>query len=231
MAHLLAGGCGHTSDVGNNRLAHLVLDELGCFFFGRTTDFADHHDGLGVGVGFECLEAIDERGSGNRIATDTDACGHADVLKLEFIQCLIGERAGAAHDANRTTGLGDFASGDADVALSWADDAGAVRSEETNIREVALQLVEEPRFVVCRHTFGDAHDEFNATLGCFHDCVTNAGSRNEDARCVGASFRNGVGNRCEHRDAIDIGTGLLRVGATNNLGAVIAVTKTVETAL
>ena len=84
---------------------------------------------------------------------------------------------------------------------------------------------------MCRHAFGDAHDELDATLGCFHDCVTNAGSRNEDARCVGARFRNGVGNRCEHRDAIDIGTGLLGIGATNNLGAVVAVAKTVKAAL
>ena len=84
---------------------------------------------------------------------------------------------------------------------------------------------------MCGHTLGDAHDEFDATLGCFHDCVTNAGSRNEDARCVGAGFRNGVGNRCEHRDAIDIGTGLLGVRATDNLGAVIAIAQTVETSL
>ncbi|CAB4717722.1 unannotated protein [freshwater metagenome] len=231
VAHLLSGGCGHTSDVGNNRLAHLVLDELRCFFFSRTANFADHHDGFGVGVGFECFEAIDERSSGNRIATDTDARGDADVLKFEFVQCLVGERAGAAHDAHRATGLGDFASGDADVALSGADDAGAVRAQQSHIREVALQFVEEPGFVVRRHTFGDAHDEFDSALGCFHDCVTNARSRDEDARCVGACFLHRVSNRCEHRDTVDVFASLLGVCSTDNLGAVIAIAQAVETTL
>ena len=71
----------------------MVLDELGGLFLGRTTDLADHHDGLGVGVGLEGLQAVDEAGAGDGVTADAHARGHADVLLLEFVQRLIGQGA------------------------------------------------------------------------------------------------------------------------------------------
>ena len=68
-------------------------------------------------------EAVDEAGAGNRVAADADAGGDADVLLLELVERLVGERARAAHDADRSAGLGDVPGGDADVALAGADDA------------------------------------------------------------------------------------------------------------
>ena len=56
VAHLLAFGGGETGDVGDNRLGHVLLGPCGGVLFGEAADFADHHDSLGVGVGFECLD-------------------------------------------------------------------------------------------------------------------------------------------------------------------------------
>ena len=75
---------------------------------------------------------------GHRVAADADAGGDADVLLLELVERLVGERARAAHDADRAARLGDVAGGDADVALAGADDARAVRAEQLHVREVAL---------------------------------------------------------------------------------------------
>ena len=66
---------------------------------------------------------------------------HADAELLQLVQRLVGERAGAADDADVRAGgggqLGDLAGGDADVALAGADDARAVRAEQAGVREVA----------------------------------------------------------------------------------------------
>jgi hypothetical protein len=59
---------------------------------------------------------------GHGIAADAHAGGDADALLLQLVQRLVGERAGAADDADgRLAGLrrlGDLAGGDADVALA-----------------------------------------------------------------------------------------------------------------
>ena len=118
VAHLLAGRGGHTGDVGATGLRHLRRDELGRLLLGRAADLADHHDGLGLGVGLERLQAVDEGRARDRVAADAHAGRDADALELQLVQRLVGQGAGAADDADRTTGLGDLAGGDADVALA-----------------------------------------------------------------------------------------------------------------
>ena len=162
VAHLLAGGRGDAGDVGRHRLGHLRLDELGGLLLGRAADLADHHHGLGLGVGLEGLQAVDEAGARHGVAADADAGGHADVLQLELVERLVGEGAGAAHDADRAARLGDLAGGDADVGLAGADDAGAVRAEDAGAGEVALHLVEEPGLVLGGHALGDDDDQLDA---------------------------------------------------------------------
>ena len=130
MAHLLAGRRGHARDVAHDRLRHVRLDEVGRFLFGRAADLAEHDDGLGVGVGFEQLEAVDEARAGNRVAADADARGDADALLVQLVERLVGERAGAADDADRSAGLRDLGRDEADVALARRQQARAVRSED-----------------------------------------------------------------------------------------------------
>ena len=111
------------------------------------------------GSASNALQAVDEAGAGYRVAADADAGGDADVLLLQLVERLVGERARAAHDADRAARLGDVPGGDADVGLPGADDARAVRPEQLRVGEVPPQLVEEPRLVVGGHALGDAHDE------------------------------------------------------------------------
>ena len=66
VAHLLAFGGGETGDVGDNRLGHVLLGPCGGVLFGEAADFADHHDSLGVGVGFECLQGFQQRRADDR---------------------------------------------------------------------------------------------------------------------------------------------------------------------
>ena len=91
------------------------------------------------GSAWNSLEAVDEVRAGHRVAADADARRHADALLLQLVERLVGERAGAADDADvRAVGgghLGDLAGGDADVALAGADDAGAVRAEQAGVRD------------------------------------------------------------------------------------------------
>ena len=65
VAHLLAGRRGHAGDVGRRPAwSSSSRDELGRLLLGRAADLADHHHGLGVGVGLEGLQAVDERRAG-----------------------------------------------------------------------------------------------------------------------------------------------------------------------
>ncbi len=70
VAHLLAWRGGDAGHVGDHGLVHLGPDELGRLFFGGATDLAEHDHGLGLGVGLERLEAVDERGAGHGVAAD-----------------------------------------------------------------------------------------------------------------------------------------------------------------
>ena len=47
--------------------------KLGAVFLGGAADLADHDDGLGLGVGQEHLQHVDEVGAVDRVAADADA--------------------------------------------------------------------------------------------------------------------------------------------------------------
>ncbi|CAB5037750.1 unannotated protein [freshwater metagenome] len=183
----------------------------------------------------EALKAINEAGSGNRVATNANAGSHTNVLRLQLIQGLIGQRSRTAHDANVLgTGLrvlGNVSGSDSDIAFSGADDARAVRPKQLYAWEITLDFVEEPSLILCGHTFGDTHDELNASLGCFHNGGAYTGSGNKDAASSRTCFGYCVCNRGKDRNAIDILTCLLRVRSSHDLSSVFAVQEAVVTAL
>jgi isoleucyl-tRNA synthetase len=59
----------------------------------RATDLADHDDRVRLGIGLELAQAVDEVGAGYGVATDADACRHADPLLLELVERLVRQRA------------------------------------------------------------------------------------------------------------------------------------------
>ena len=55
------------------------LDIGGGLLFGVAADFADHHDGVGVGVFVEELDGVGVGGADDGVAADADAGGLADL--------------------------------------------------------------------------------------------------------------------------------------------------------
>ena len=56
---------------------HVLLDEVGGFFFGAAADLADHDDGFGLGVVVEHAQHVDVVGAVDGVAADADAGGLA----------------------------------------------------------------------------------------------------------------------------------------------------------
>ena len=100
MAHAAAGRRGLPGDEADHRLLHVFLDEFRGDFFGVAADFADHDDGVGVGIVVEEADGIEERGADDGIAADADAGGLADAEARELADGFVGERAAAADDAD-----------------------------------------------------------------------------------------------------------------------------------
>src|SRR3546814_5916948 len=74
MAHATPRVCRHPGDEPADRLLDLRGLHEGCrLLLGRTADLADHDDALGLVVGQEHLQHLDEVGAVDRIAADADA--------------------------------------------------------------------------------------------------------------------------------------------------------------
>ncbi len=133
------------------------LDELGGVFLGGAADFADHDDRLGVGVGQEHLQHVDELGALDRIAADADGGGLAEAHVGGLEHRFIGEGAGARDHADACRGCEDVARHDADLALVGREDARAVRPDQARLgageRALHLDHVEH------RDALGDADDQ------------------------------------------------------------------------
>ena len=131
------GRGGAAGDEADHRLLaaalRLVLDELRRVLLGRAADLADHHDRLGLVVGQEHFEHVDELGALDRVAADADRGGLAEALARGLEHRLIGQRARARDDADRAR-LEDIGRHDADLALAGGDDAGAVRPDQPRLR-------------------------------------------------------------------------------------------------
>ena len=84
---------------------------------GVAADLADHDDALGLGIGQEHLQALDEVGAVHRIAADADAGRWPRPDRRGLRHRLVGERAGARDDADLAA-LVDVARHDADLALA-----------------------------------------------------------------------------------------------------------------
>ena len=72
VAHRLAGRRGEAGDVGDDRLGDVLGDVLGGLLLGGAADLAGHHDQLGLGVGLEQRDDVDEARARHRVAADAD---------------------------------------------------------------------------------------------------------------------------------------------------------------
>ena len=155
VAHAAARRRRLAGDEGDDRLVHVVADELRRLLLGRAADLADDDDGVGVGVVLEEAQGVDEVGAVDRIAADADA-GRLAVAELgQLMHRFVGQRAAARHHADAAR-LVDVARHDADLALARGDDAGAVGADQP--RRAALEEALHPHHVEHRNALGDADD-------------------------------------------------------------------------
>ncbi len=167
---------------------------------GVAADLAHHQHGLGVGVGLEERQGIDEAGAVDRVAADADAGALADPQVRELPDALVGERARAAHDADLAR-LVDIAGHDADLALAGRDDAGAVGTDQPGVGPMCLQVGHCAGHVDDRDALGDRDDQRDPGVGRLHDRVGRERRRHEDHRGVGAGLLHRLGHGVEDRDA------------------------------
>ena len=66
VTHAASGRRGLAGDESDDRLLHVLLDVCGRGLFGIAADFADHDDGVGIGIVIEEADGIDEVGADDR---------------------------------------------------------------------------------------------------------------------------------------------------------------------
>ena len=160
MAHAAARRRGAAGDEADDGLLApalgLVGEELRGVLFGAAADLADHDDRLGLVVGEEHLEHVDELGALDRIAADADRGRLAETLVGGLEHRFIGQRARAADDAD-TALLEDVARHDPDLALVGRQHAGAIGADQPRLR--AVQRALDLDHVEDRNALGDGDDQ------------------------------------------------------------------------
>src|SRR5262245_41185877 len=123
MSHPLAWGRRLAGDECGQRLAELAgrLERRG-LFFGVATTLAHHEHAVGVRIGFEVPQGVDEAGAVDRIPADADAGALADLQVRELPDRLVGQRPRSTDDADPAR-LMDITRHDTDLALTRSDDA------------------------------------------------------------------------------------------------------------
>ena len=112
----------------------------------------------------------------------------------------------------------------------WSDYAGAVGSHESGLA-LRLEDVGDADHVVLRDTLGDADNKRDLGGNGLLDTGGGDWGRHEDGRCGSASGLDGLGDIGKDGLAQVSLSGLLGVGASDNVGAVLNGLSSVEGAL
>ena len=108
------------------------LEPCSGLFLGLTSDLTDHDDSFGLGIVNELGENINEVGTVEGIATDSDDGGLSKSLEGGLVDSLVGKSTGTRDDTDFTLGV-DVAGHDSNLALTGLDDTWAVRSDKTGL--------------------------------------------------------------------------------------------------
>ena len=196
VAHPLARRGGLTGDERGQRLGELARRlERGGLLLGVAADLAHHQHAVGLGVGLEERERVDEARAVDRVAADADAGALADAQVRELPDALVSERSRPADDADAAR-LVDIARHDADLARPGRDDPGAVGADQPGRRVMRLQVSDGADHVEHGDALGDRDDHLDAGVGRFHDRVGRERGRHEDHGGVGAGRRPRPRRRC-----------------------------------
>src|SRR5690349_13205605 len=219
VPHRLALRGGEPGHVADDRLGLVLVDAGSGPLLGVAADLADHHDGVGLRVLLERLQAVDVRGPDHRVAADADRGGEADVAQL--VHHLVGQRAGLGDQPDAPL-AGDVGRDDAGVRLAGRGDARTVRPDDPGPVARGAGACPELGRVVHRDALGDHDAQRDLRLDRLDHRVLGAGRRHEHHRHVRAGRGHGVADRAEHRDVgavqVDGLARLARVGAADDPG-------------
>src|SRR5262245_15436911 len=227
VAHVLARRRLEAGDVGDDRRRHARRDVVGGLLLLAAADLADHDHEVGVRVGLEARQDVDEATSHHRVAADPDDSALPDPEQPELLGDLVRQRAAAADDAD-PAGLEDLGGHDAHGRAAGADDPGAVGADQGLV--AALELGVDAEHVVGRDALGDADDQVDAAVEPLQDRVGREARRHEDHGGVRGCRLDRVVDGVEDRDGIDRMAGLAGGHAGDDLGAVGLVAGRVEAA-
>src|SRR4051794_11302127 len=230
VAHRLARRRREAGDVADDGLGDVLADELGGLLLGRAADLAAHDDQLGPVVGLEELDDVDERAPRHRVASDADDRGVAEAPLGQLVADLVGQRARARDDADVAL-LEEGGRDDPDVRLARRQHAWAVRADQPDGRAVGLEEVVDAQLVVGWDALGDADHRLDTGVGGLEDRVGGERRRDEDHRRVRARLADGVVERVEDRDALDVLAALAGGDAGDDVRPVVLVVERVEGAL
>src|SRR6266508_6592171 len=228
VAHALARGGLEPGDVGDHRLAHVVGLESRCLLLLVSADLADHHHRLGLRVGLEAGQDVDEARADHRVATDADGGGLPHPGLGHLVHHLVGEGARARDEPDRSR-VGDLARDDADVGLAGRDDPWAVGPDQGDALGPDVDV--GAGHVQDRDVLGDEDDGGDAGVDRLVEGVDREAGGHEDQRGVGAGLGHRGGHGVEDGDALDVLAGLAGGDAGNQVGAVLPVAQRVEAAL
>ena len=231
MAHPTARrGC-HSCDVTDNGLGDVLFDVIGRLFLFGTADLADQHYRLGVRICFESCETVDKGRTRDRVAANANARRNTDPHLFQLVESLIGEGTAAAHDAHWPPGECDLACSYTDIALPWTDHARAVGADKADSGVIVLELAVDASFVLGRDPLGYANDYLHTGSRCLQHRRRRDLGWHSDKAGIGTCRRPRFSCARKHRDTFDLLATLCRVDTSDYLGAIVAVTKTVETRL
>src|SRR5258708_1954325 len=102
----------------------------------------------------------------------------------------------------------DMSRHDADFAFARRDDSRTIWPDQA--RSLPLKEVARANHVESWDAFGDANDEFDSCLCCFHDRISRIWRRNEDHCCVGARLATRFVDGVEDVDSFVFDSALAR---------------------
>ena len=160
------------------------------------TDFADHDDGVGVGIRREETQCVDVARANQRIAADADAGRLPHPLPGELMNGFVGERAALGDDPDAAF-LADVTRNNSSLRLACGNDAGAVRPNET--RGLALHEGHRPQHVDGGDPLCNAHRKGDTRIDGLHHRVGGKRGRHEDDGGIRTGLAHGVVHAVEDR--------------------------------
>src|SRR5690606_30667297 len=203
VTHTLSRRRRNTSDKSDNRLLHVVLRPLGSVDLVRTTDFADHDDGVGIGVFVEHLQDVDVLEAVDGIATDTNGGRLTQAQLGQLGNSFVREGARTADDTDATLAR-DVTGHDADLELVGSNKAWAVRAKQKRLLVLGTHAVAHFEHVANGNSLGNADDQAQVSVDGFPDSSCCTRRRHINDRNRSAGFGLGFLDAAEDGHALEI---------------------------